>query len=150
VAVGSSKTVPLRGGGEPYGFTIQDPRGVIPVNTGSGAYIITPGYFRALGIPVLSGRDFVARENGPTLIINQAPARAYWPGQDPLGQQVNLGPTKFTVIGIVGDVRNDGLATEARTALYVHTQRFPRGTMNVYVRTASNPAAVAGVVRQAV
>lgn len=72
--------------------------------------IITPGYYQALGVPVLRGREFTDADridSEAVGIINQAMADRHWPGQDPLGQQFyrSSGADWFTVVGVVGDVR---------------------------------------------
>jgi putative ABC transport system permease protein len=153
VAVGGSKTAPLRGGGEAYGFAATGKDGSLrELHPRSGAYIVTPNYFRALGIPMIRGRDFSRQDNPDAfyLIVNEAAAREFWPGEDAIGQTVRLGSKNAEVIGVVGDVRNDGLGTEPVSAAYVPISRFSRSNLNLFVRTAGNPLTMAGVVRDAI
>ena len=154
VAVGASKTLPLEGGGEPYGFNVVDRSGVsqqfIP---SAGAFIVTQGYFEALRIPVIAGRTFTERdlvEQKPVVIINQSVARAYWPGEDPVDKTLLMGETKLSVIGVVGDVRNEGLTTQSGTAVYIPSSMAPRQKLDLFIRTTGDPISLAGSVRQAI
>jgi putative ABC transport system permease protein len=153
IAVGASKTAPLRGGGEPYAFNIPGrPVGYDKVQPESGAFIVTTGYFKALGIPVLRGRAFTEDDDGkaPVLIINDALARKVFPNEDPVGRIVKMGKFGFTVVGVVGNVRNEGIAMPVTGAMYIPASQAPRGTMNIFVRTSGNPLALAGAVRHAI
>src|SRR5690606_16462838 len=113
---------------------------------------VTPGYFRALGIPLVRGRLFDARdvEGAPRVVlVSEAMARAYWPGEDPIGrritfnsgiprgeQQVVGGPGSREVVGIVGDVRHLGLDEEDVPMFYTpHAQQPSYHTMTLVVRT---------------
>ncbi|HEV7586649.1 MAG TPA: ABC transporter permease, partial [Longimicrobium sp.] len=154
-AVGAAKTQPLHGGGEPYEFTLAGRSGPDAVmHPASGTLIVSPGYFSALGIPLLRGRGFEPRDEGadspPVLMINQAAARRYFSGADPVGQTVKLEDTQLTVIGVVGDVRNEGLASEPQPAAYLSYALASRGATQLFVRTTGDPAAAAASVRRAI
>jgi predicted permease len=154
IAAGASKTMPLFGGGEPYGFSIQDAgRGTVEVTPTSGTYIVTSGYFQALRIPLTSGRTFDLKDladHSPVVIINQQLARKYWPGEDPVGKFLHLGNSanKLQVIGVVGDVHNEGLSQESGTAVYFPESLAPRGALNVFVRTTGDPLSAAAAIRR--
>lgn len=157
VAVGGGKTMPLFGGGEPYGFSIQDPgRGIVEVTPTSGTYIVTTGYFTALKVPLVSGRVFDDKDfahHSPVVVINEQLARHFWPGQDPVGKVLHLGKSATStleVIGVVGDVRNEGLSQESGTAVYFPESRAPRQKLNLFVRTKSDPMSVAGIIRRTI
>jgi predicted permease len=91
---------------------------------------VSPEYFRALSIPVTRGRIFDDRDTGGStrvVVINAAFAKKYWPGADPIGQQITIGkglgpefedPTR-QVVGIVGDVRENGLSEDSPPVFYV-------------------------------
>ncbi len=150
-SVGGSKTLPLRGGGEPYSFKVEGRDEEITPE--GGTFIVTPGYFRALGIPRLAGRDFTARdgvEAPPAMIVNRALARRLWPGGDAVGRHLLFGAKPVEVIAVVGDVRNENLATPPAPALYVPNSIARRSTMKIFVRTAGNPLGLAGAVRAAI
>ena len=108
-------------------------------------------YFEALGIPLLKGRFFNADDTPDrdrVIIIDEFMAEQYWPGQDPIGKRVRFGDLNSTqpyrtVVGVVGRVKQYGLDTEGRIALYVpHTQTGSRA-MYVTVRTTADPRALA-------
>lgn len=155
VAVGAAKTQPLRGGGEPYEFTLPGRSGTDAViRPAAGTMIVSPGYFSALGIPLTRGRVFDARDDlpdaPPVMLVSQAAARRYWPGADPVGQTVTLGATALTIVGVVGDVRNEGLAAEPRPAVYFPFGLAPRSATQLFVRTTGDPEAAATTVRRAI
>ncbi len=157
VAAGGGKTMPLFGGGEPYQFSIQDPaRGVVDVTPTSGTYIVTTGYFQALKIPLVSGRTFSQQdfaEHSPVVIVNQQLARQFWPGEDPVGRILHLGKSassKLEVVGVVGDVRNEGLSQESGTVVYLPESRAPRQQLNLFVRTNGDPLSAATTIRQVI
>lgn len=150
VAVGGSKTMLLKGGGEPYNFTLEGPKGPLEVRPRSGVFMITPDYFRALGIPLLRGRSFTDNDNSPVVIINQATAQQYWPEQDPVGKTISIEKSHFEVVGIVGNVHNDGLTAEASTAIYVPINIFARSSLNIFVRAAVPPMSLVNAVQQAI
>lgn len=151
IAVGGSKTAPLEGGGEPYVFRYVDDAGESRrADPASGLYMITPGYFEALGIPIVGGRNFTL-DDERHVILNEAMARQLWGRVDVVGERMSLGSMEdIEVIGVVGDVRNDGIAQEVRSAMYALPYAFPRTAVTLYVRTSNDPLAAAGDVRQAV
>ncbi|MGH7664322.1 MAG: ABC transporter permease [Gemmatimonadaceae bacterium] len=155
LAVGGSKTLVLEGGGEPYGYSLPGRTSDSSVAPESGTYIVTPGYFRALGIPFVSGRTFrEAADDDPRteVIINQALADRYWPDEDPVGKIMRIGETDFPIVGVVGNVRNDGINQPASPAAYVPGSVFQRSNMTLYVRTSRDPLrmidAITAAVRQ--
>jgi putative ABC transport system permease protein len=149
--------MPLFGGGEPYQFSIQDPgRGMVDVTPTSGTYIVTTGYFQTLKIPLVSGRTFDQKDfadHTPVIMVNEQLARKFWPGQDPVGKFLHLGKStkdKLEVIGVVGDVRNEGLSQESGTAVYMPESRAPRQKLNIFVRTNEDPLSAATAIRRIV
>ena len=121
--------------------------------------VISHDYLKTMGIPLIKGRLFNEKAIRPTrkdrVVINQAMADRYWPGEDPIGKQVRISWDGRTdeVIGVVGNVRHEGLDVESRAMIYWPFARNNYGTMTVAVRTArairnAPLAAVAGIVRQ--
>jgi putative ABC transport system permease protein len=119
---------------------------------------VTPGYFRAVGTPLLLGRDFNAddrAESPPVTIVNEAMVRRYWPSESPLGKRFKFGDQDstgpwLTVVGVAPDWRRTSPDQEARPSAYVpHSQR-PSPSMIVFARTAGDPLALVGPLRQAV
>ncbi|CAN5336881.1 hypothetical protein BH23GEM4_BH23GEM4_06870 [soil metagenome] len=154
-AVGGSKTLPLRGGGEEYEFHRGD-RPEVTVKPEAGVFMVTPEYFRALGIPLLRGRDFTEsmERDRLSIIVNQALANRTWPGEDLLDKKLRLprfDDAELPVIGVVGNVRSEGLTAEPQGALYVSMMGpFSRSTSKLFVRTTTNPLAIIGAVRAAI
>ncbi|MGH9397039.1 MAG: ADOP family duplicated permease [Terriglobia bacterium] len=112
-------------------------------------YVVTPGFFRAMGMSLVAGRDF-SWNDGPTsqrvIIINEALARALWPGGNAVGQSVTGNGMGGLVIGVVADVRETSVeGATGWQAYYPATQDGPAGA-ELVVRTKLPPAALAGSV----
>lgn len=149
VSVGASKQVPLQGGAEPYSFTLPGGAGD-DVLRSVGAYIVTPGFFQALGVPLLRGREFDWNDATNGVIVSRTLAAKLWPGEEAVGKQLAIGSNPYEVIGVAGDVRNEGLATVQLSAVYVPFYRAPRVNQNLFVRVSGDPAAVIPALREAV
>ena len=118
---------------------------------------MTPGYLAMMGIPVLRGRGFTAAD-GPAsekiVLISAAMAEQSFRGVDPIGKQIMCGweavPEWWTIVGVVGDVRQDSPATQPRPTIYTpvaqHAHNAP--DMQVVVRTRSNDEAMATTLAQ--
>jgi putative ABC transport system permease protein len=116
-------------------------------------------YFRAMGIALLSGRWFEERDT-PSMesvaIINQAAARRFFPGQDPLGKRIGFGnmasPQWNRIVGVVGDVRHLGLRQEPRPEVYIAASQAPPFSPIVVVRssvdTSGLPQTIRAVLRE--
>lgn len=118
--------------------------------------VVTPGYFRTMGIRVLRGRDFAATdeaESAPVGLINRTMAEELWPGADPVGKSVQMfgnGGPKFTVVGVVDDVHEHTLNAEPKPAMYRPFTQWPNASMYLMVRAGVPPESLAGAVRRAV
>ena len=114
---------------------------------------VSPGYLHLLRIPILEGRGFTEadRAGSPDVIVlNAMAARAYFPGVDPVGQQMDLNDRPVTVVGIVGDIRPDGPESPARRQAYRPFAQSSIGGATVLVRTAASAAALGPALEQAV
>jgi len=114
---------------------------------------VTPDYFQAMEIPLLKGRFMTSNDDGNAplvVLINQTAAERYWPGQNPLGQRVQIGggsPWK-EVIGIVGDVKHrGGLDQDILPEVYYPWAQFTQGSGALVVRGA-NVASLAPAIRK--
>ncbi len=150
-AAGLTQLVPLQNWGWEAGFTIRGRPPAGPLKT--ELRYVTPGYFRALGIPLLRGRALTEgdQEGAPRVIlVNDALARRYFPGEDPVGVELDRG----TIVGVVGDVRQVGLDRPAEPEVYYPAAQNVAMTsdigMSLIVRTAASPERMAGAVRAAV
>jgi putative ABC transport system permease protein len=118
---------------------------------------ITPDYFRVLQTPLLRGRFFTEADTADApgvVIVNQAMAKKYWPGEDAVGKRINFGDadpnnTKwFTIVGVVSDIHHQGLDVDPKPEFYLpHPQRAYRG-MILTVRSAQDPRALIPTLRK--
>jgi putative ABC transport system permease protein len=111
-------------------------------------------YFDTIGIPLVSGRvfnRFDTQESLPVAVINSAMAR-YWQGTNPIGTRISTNrKTWFTVVGVVGDVRQFGLAVPTVAQIYIPLSQSPFNLAGqVLVRTVDDPARFEGTVRRIV
>jgi predicted permease len=118
------------------------------------ANIVTPGFFRTLGIPVMTGRDFGSRdtEDSPrVVVINQATARTHFATASPLGKRVSFrgqrGPW-YEIVGVVGDSKYATLGEEAARVVYMPLGQNHETGMTLYVRTSVPPGTVIGSLRR--
>jgi putative ABC transport system permease protein len=163
-----SDTLPPSGGmrGRPLSTIDIDGKPRIPEGTGgmvSWRYV-TPGYFAALGVPIVRGRSFTENDRDPSsfaAILSESLARRMFPHEDPIGRRILKGPQGqwTTVIGIAGDVTNLGATRESWPELYIlrkHASDFnfqnqepPQGWRSAVAiaRTAVDPAIAASSIR---
>jgi putative ABC transport system permease protein len=118
------------------------------------------GYFGAMGIPLIKGRDFDDRDkhgSTPVIIITETFARQYFPNEDPIGKRIHPGISSIEgeesvmreVVGVVGDVRNRSLNTEPKPAYYVPHTQVPFSQMVAVVRTTGDPRSmISGVTKE--
>ena len=120
---------------------------------------VSADFFTALGTPLLRGRFFSIKDQpeAPRVaIINEAMARRSWPGRDPVGRRFMLGPRVsdgpwYTVVGVVGDMRRQGLEREALPQIFESLAQNPPRNVDLFIRTSSDdPLAMAGALRAAV
>ncbi|HJZ79926.1 MAG TPA: FtsX-like permease family protein, partial [Pyrinomonadaceae bacterium] len=113
------------------------------------------GFFQTLGVPLRQGRFFNAQDTPasvPVTIVNETMARRFWPGAEALGRRFKLGAAGsdnpwLTVIGVVADMRRQGLEREPIAQMFLPHQQSPSRRMNVLVRTTSEPSQLATAVR---
>ena len=159
-SAGISEVVPLGGAGESTAIRLSDrpaprSRKELPF---ANYTILSPGYLRAVGTPVLRGRDFLESDTAdsmPVAIVNDALARKYWPGQDALGKPISVPINKddMTIVGIVADVKHLSMREEPAPEMFVpYTQKpWPSMlTMHVAMRTRTDPAAMTAAARAAI
>jgi putative ABC transport system permease protein len=118
-----------------------------------GRHTVNAAYFQAMKIPLLRGRALTERddENAPlAVVINESAANALWPGEDALGKRMKLARLATAwaeVVGIVGEVKHDGLHHDAGPHLYLSNLQFPWPTLRIAVRSTLDAAAVVTAVR---
>ena len=115
-------------------------------------YVTGPGYFGAMGIPIIKGRDFNEHdtaESAPVGILNQSLARLLYGARDPIGQTAQTGSNTFTVVGVVADVRQSSLDEAPATQMYMPLTRSGGISADLIVRSTLPPAALVATVRSA-
>jgi putative ABC transport system permease protein len=117
--------------------------------------VVSSDYFKTMGIPVVRGAVFsdAMRDtaNQPT-VISQRLAKANWPTQDPIGQQISIngGRTWLTIAGIVGDVRQNGLSQDVTDEVYLPYMIYSTSDIRVLVRSSADPTPLGKAIRDAV
>jgi putative ABC transport system permease protein len=117
------------------------------------ARLISPGYFHAIGIPLLAGRDFTEKDNrdAPRVtVINESLARRFWSGQDPIGKRFEFGWAGATVeiVGVVRDTRSAALDADPILEAFLPLQQKGRSRFSLVVATESDPANLVSALRQ--
>jgi len=143
-------------------WTISSLPGRAPVDPDNevllGRVTVTPGYFQVMGIPLLQGRGFTEQDrldSRPVIVVSENLAERYWPGEDPLGQLIKLdravseAPWR-TVVGVVGNVQQNGLYAPLRLDAYLPHAQAPYAAMSLVVRTHTAPLAVTSAVQNAI
>ncbi len=156
LAVAAGRPLPLQGHEMRAAFDIEERRGAVTDRPRSDIAIVTPGYFGVMGIPLLKGRDFSqsdAAGTPPILVVNEAFARKFFPGENAVGKRIQsgAGPTAVMreIVGVAGDTRQAPLGTDADPICYFPYKQLPWGLGTVVLRTAVPPFQVESAVRDA-
>jgi putative ABC transport system permease protein len=130
-----------------------------PVEAFIGVHLAGPEYLQTLRVPLVRGRWLAEQDRQGTpvvVVINEAAARKYWPGKDPVGQQIDLSPAMgpnfpaTEIVGVIGDVKYDQMAAEMAPNVYLSYQQSGYPGYYIILRTTSDPLALAGAARAAV
>jgi predicted permease len=156
-SAGLATYLPLSGLDNGWAFFIEG-RPPLPVGMYNMAKYrpASAGYFETIGIPLLRGRSIAPADTADSpwvTVINESMAREYWGGQDPIGGRLHFGSDTWrTVIGVVGDVRHEGLDAETKPEMYVPMEQAPNteSSPTIVIRTALDTSAAAAELRDAV
>ena len=154
----ATQRIPLRGSSDNWGIGVE---GEPEVGSTSTAFrVVTPQYFRAMGIELRTGRglldtDRVADVEEGAVVVNEALARKYFPGQDPLGRRIAFSPERWDrIVGVVGNAAEAGLSAEPEPARYMVFEQVPwllsGQSIVLRVREGMDPAAVLDPARRAI
>jgi putative ABC transport system permease protein len=157
-AAAAVSDLPLRGG---WGRSLTvEGRPVLSVGQAPmiNHAVVTPNYFRTMGIPLLEGRDFTDADHATATrvtIVDERLARQYWPNESPLGKRIRFGPPEsnepwHTIIGVAGTVRHARLDRDLRETIYVPYLQIPVNGMAIALRSSSDPQSLGGAVRKEV
>ncbi|HEX7051922.1 MAG TPA: ABC transporter permease [Longimicrobiales bacterium] len=121
--------------------------------------VVTPTYFRTIGIPVIRGRALSEEDRAlPRLaVISETAAERFWPGEEVIGRRMHIGRHRagdpwewWTIVGVVGDVRDSGADEPPQPMVYLPLAQRPVRELTVMIRTESNPAGIASAAREAI
>jgi predicted permease len=118
----------------------------------------TPDYFKAMGIGLVGGRVFEARDTDgapKVAVVDESLAQTYWPGQDAVGKRLHFGGLKstspwITIVGVIRHVRNRTLEARSRVEVYVPEAQMPFNGMTLAVKTSGNPMNLAPTIQREV
>jgi putative ABC transport system permease protein len=154
--VAATSLLPFSGSSNPVVFTVE---GRPPATAGeelkANYSVISPDYFRTMGIPLLQGRDFSEGDNdrgADVAMINESMAKRIFGGEDPVGKHLNISDVfrrPCEIVGVVGDVRFKTLTTEPEPEVYVPYLQRPWLLMAFTVRSVASPASIAPSIRSA-
>jgi predicted permease len=114
---------------------------------------VAPDYFRTLRIPLVRGRDFSAQDRAgapDVAVISESMARRFWPGANPLGKRIRLGPNPIEIVGIAAEVQTQKIGEAPKPFLYLPLAQIPTENMQVLVRTRGELGAAGGMLRREV
>jgi predicted permease len=159
-SAGLTETLPLGGEGESTVITVLDhPVSKDQERPFANYTVVSPGYFSAVGATILRGRgiaDFDTADTMSVTVINNAMAKKYWPGEDPIGKRLGLGSPRYpvsTVVGIVSDIKHFSMRDSPSPEMYVPYTQKPWPSllaMRVALRATGDPAALTAGIRAAI
>jgi putative ABC transport system permease protein len=151
-AAGAVYCPPLGGDCGDYFYFPTDRPAPGPADTPLSLFnVAAPGYFRAMEIPLIEGREFTdsdSRGSTPVVIVNQNIARRWWPRESPLGKQIRYGKAEergpaYEIVGVVGDVKQMGLDEEQEPEMFMPAAQSSNAAHVLMVRASSDPAGLA-------
>jgi putative ABC transport system permease protein len=151
-AAAFTSQLPLSGQADQYGVGFDDD--APDAAQGAYRYAVTPGYVEAMHIPILRGRTLRSTDNATSphvALISASLAARRFPGIDPVGHRLVKAPLEFTIVGVVGDVKQESLAAAGADAFYVPITQwsFYDAATALVIRTANDPASLSKSVPQA-
>jgi len=156
IAAGFTSQLPMSGDRDEYGARFEATPTLPATTYGVYRYAVSPGYLEAMGIPLRRGRLLDDHDNaGAPLValISDSLANSRFSGQDPIGQRLRIGPAgPFTIVGVVGDVKQLSLALTDSDAVYLNVSQgwFASRVMSLVVRAHGDTKVLAPAVRQAI
>ena len=155
-AAAVSTSVPLSGTDTSTSFDVEG-RAPAQEKPLASLSVVSPDFFKALAVPLLRGRAFTERDTAtapPVALVNDAMAKTYFPGEDPLGKRVAVaiegGKVLREIVGVVGSVRSTSLDAEAKPAVYAPFGQLSPQPVFLVVRSKGDPLRMATPVRNEV
>jgi predicted permease len=157
VAIAGNDTLPMNSGRNYSPFSIQGRAAESERGPIADIAVVDPEYFRTMEVPLITGRNFTGSDTNKTLavaVIDQTLARRYWPGENPLGQQVKFGFGRglegVTIVGVVGDIKSDGFDAPSVPHVYVALGQFAPVNAVVFLRSRGDAEHLGEAVRHEV
>ena len=156
VSAATGSPVPLEGSQMAVSFDIEERRAPEPDRPRSDIAIVTPGYFATLGIPVLRGRNFTEHDDDnapPVLVVNEAFAQKYFPGEDVIGKRIEPGAAEYgktslhEIVGVVANAKQVALTAGPDPIYYFPYKQLSWFVGTIVLRTAVPPLDVASAAR---
>jgi len=158
----ASGAMPLPLGGSSWGISFNFPDHPVPEESEptAGVYVVSPGLFETMKIPLVRGRTFDDRDqrnSAPVVIVTQSFAQQFFPGENPVGRRIKMGggegPARQRymtreIVGVVGDIKSSNLDKEPVPAYYVPLPQLMWGPPTLVVRTAAEPSTVVEEIRK--
>lgn len=161
VAVGSQNSLPMSTAHFQLRFTIEGLAADSEAAPVAEIVGVSTDYFPLLKTPLVRGRALSESDDTksePVALVNEVLARRYWPAGDAVGQHIHFGGVRprspntrpITIVGVVSNIKSDGLDTEAGPRIYLPANQSPSYGMVVYLRTAADPGRMGDLMRQEV
>lgn len=156
VSAGLTSQLPLSGDRDEYGASFDATATQQAQTFSVFRYAVSPGYLETMQLPLRQGRTFTAQDGADApyvAVISASLARSRFENRDPIGQRLKVGPVgPFTIIGVVGDVKQVSLARDEPDAVYLPTTQWPFNdrTLSLVVRTTGNELSLTASVRDAI
>jgi putative ABC transport system permease protein len=156
IAAAFTSQLPMSGDRDEYGAHFEATPTLPDATYGVYRYAVSPGYVEAMGIPLRRGRLLDEHDNASAplvVLVSDSLANSRFRGQDPIGQRLRIGPAgPFTIVGVVGDVKQLSLALIDSDAVYLNVSQgwFASAVMSLVVRAQGDAKVLAPAVRQAI
>jgi putative ABC transport system permease protein len=157
-SVGAANTIPLGANRNRRGFSIPGLPAPPPGEENSAEFrLVTPDYFRTMGIRLLKGRLFNANDrlgSASVAMISESMAKRFWPSEDPIGKRLvvadGIKPESREIVGVVSDTLSLGLASEVQLEIYRPLYQTYWPFFQLIVHTSQDPLTVAGAIQKAI
>jgi predicted permease len=156
-SISGNDTLPMNSGRNYSVFSIQGRATESERNPVADIAVVDAQYFHTMEVPLISGRNFTTLDTyktQPVAVIDQTLARQYWPGENPLGQQLKFGFGRglqgVTIVGVAGDIKSDGFEAPSVPHIYVPLGQFAPVNAVVFLRSRGDAGNLGEAVRHEV
>jgi predicted permease len=154
IAAGAIRDLPFHGDGESVRFRMPGAQSSSDQRIAATLMFTSDGFFEAMGIPLVAGRDVSPQDRGNTpyvFVVNQAFAKRYFPNQNPVGQYLAFDDSsRFPIVGLVGDVRQSAVDEVPAPRVYASVYQIFRVKVNLVARTREDPTLMIKRIQDAI